>query len=161
MKKLLSLILILGATVLILSACGKRLEITNWDRVTLMYDSFSKDGNIIEKNQKTILIVWLGQSFPAFEIELLWMKKWETKQFEATSENWYAIRHDNSKIQWIGPEIFHSLNIEPKEWEAVSLWTMDWIVIEVDTNNIIVDFNPNYTREDVSFKVKVLEVERE
>jgi FKBP-type peptidyl-prolyl cis-trans isomerase 2 len=89
------------------------------------------------------------------------MKKWETKQFEATSENWYTIRHDNSKIQWIGPEIFHSLNIEPKEWEAVSLWTMDWIVIEVDTNNIIVDFNPTYIREDVSFKVKVLEVERE
>ncbi|HOQ79158.1 MAG TPA: FKBP-type peptidyl-prolyl cis-trans isomerase, partial [Candidatus Absconditabacterales bacterium] len=142
MKKLLGLILILGATVLILSACGKRLEITNGDRVTLMYDSFSKDGNIIEKNQKTILIVGLGQSFPAFEIELLGMKKGETKQFEATSENGYAIRHDNSKIQWIGPEIFHSLNIEPKEGEAVSLGTMDGIVIEVDTNNIIVDFNP-------------------
>jgi FKBP-type peptidyl-prolyl cis-trans isomerase 2 len=105
--------------------------------------------------------VGLKQSFPAFDIELLWMKKWQTKEFESTSENWYAIKYDNSKIQWISPDIFNSINIEPKKWESISLGEMEWIVMEVGTDNIVVDFNPTYIREDVSFKVKVLEVERE
>ena len=88
-------------------------------------------------------------------------EKWQTKEFESTSENWYAIKYDNSKIQWISPDIFNSINIEPKKWESISLGEMEWIVMEVGTDNIVVDFNPTYIREDVSFKVKVLEVERE
>lgn len=161
MKRLLALILSLVSVSLILSACWKKLEITTWDKVTLVYDSFSKNWELIEKDEKVTLVVGLQQSFPAFDIELLWMKKWQTKEFNSTSENWYAIKYDNSKIQRISPDIFNSINIEPKKWESISLGEMEWIVMEVGTDNIVVDFNPTYIREDVSFKVKVLEVERE
>jgi FKBP-type peptidyl-prolyl cis-trans isomerase 2 len=102
----------------------------------------------------------LEQSFPAFEIELLWMKKWQSKKFSSTSKNAYAIKYDNSKVQWIDPEVFSSIDIEPQEWETISLWKMEWVVIQVSTWNVFVDFNPTYTREDVSFKIKVLEVKR-
>ena len=37
---------------------------------------------------------------------------------------------------------------------------MEWVVIQVSTWNVFVDFNPTYTREEVLFKIKVLEVKR-
>ncbi|MCK9466857.1 MAG: FKBP-type peptidyl-prolyl cis-trans isomerase [Candidatus Absconditabacterales bacterium] len=160
MKKLLALILVLISTSLILSACGKKLEITNGDKVTLVYSSFSKDNTTIEKDKKVILTVGLEQSFPAFEFELLGMKKGETKKFKSTNENGYAIKYDNSKVQGIDPEIFHSIKVEPKVGEIISLGKMNGVVVQVSTGNVIIDFNPNYTREEVSFKIKVLEVER-
>ncbi|HPC34423.1 MAG TPA: FKBP-type peptidyl-prolyl cis-trans isomerase [Candidatus Absconditabacterales bacterium] len=160
MKRLLVLILSLVSVSLILSACGKKLEIATGDKVTLVYDSFSKDGKLIEKDEKVTLVVGLEQSFPAFEIELLGMKKGQSKKFSSTSKNAYAIKYDNSKVQGIDPEVFSSIDIEPQEGETISLGKMEGVVIQVSTGNVFVDFNPTYTREDVSFKIKVLEVKR-
>ncbi len=160
MKKLIILTILLFSTTLVLNWCSKKMEITEWDKVTVSYDSFSQDWKIIEQKQETTFVIWLQQTFPAFEKELIWMKKWETKEFTATAEDGYAIKHENNKIQEINPTIFSNIGTNPTVWETISLGNMKWLVLDVSTTAVKIDFNEEYTREPATFNVKILEIER-
>lgn len=161
MKKLLTLAILLFWSTLILNWCGKKLEITEWDKITVYYNSYAKDWKIIEEKQQTTLVLWLKQSFPIFEKELIWMKKWDKKEITSTAEDWYAIKHDNSKIQNINPTVFSSIFTNPTAWEMISLGDMEWLVLGVSSTSVTIDFNEPYTREPATFMVKILEIERE
>lgn len=160
MKKLLILPILLLSTVLLSTWCGKNLEITQWDKVTVSYDSFSQDWVIVESWEEISFVIWMLQTFPAFDTELTGMKKWETKEFTATAEQWYGINHENNKIQEINPTVFTKIWTEPKVWEMISLWENKGLVLDISSTAIKIDFNKTYTREPVSFVVKILEIEK-
>ncbi len=160
MKKLLILTVLLFSITLVLNWCSKKIEIMEWDKVTVSYDSFSQDGKIIEEKQEITFVVWLQQTFPAFEKELVWMRLWETKEFNATAEDGYAIKHENNKIQEINPTVFSNIGTNPIIWEQISLGKMNGLVLDVSTTAVRIDFNEPYTRESAEFNVKVLEIER-
>lgn len=160
MKKLLTLVILLFSSTLVLNWCWEKLEIIEWDKVTVSYNSFSLDGEIIEEKQENTFVLWLQQTFPAFEKELLWMKKWQTKEFTATAEDGYAIKYENNKIQEINPTVFSNIWTNPVVWEQISLGKMNGLVLDVSTTAVRIDFNEPYTRESATFNVKVLEIER-
>lgn len=160
MKKALTLFVVLFSSLLLLTACSKKLEIQNWDKVTVSYDSFGQDWIIIEQNQWLTFVIGLQQSFPIFETQLLNMKAWEKKEFEANSELWYGIKYDDSKIQHLNPLIFEKAGITPIVGEVITLWEMKWKVLEIEENIVKVDFNESYTSETVNFIVEILNIER-
>ncbi len=160
MKKLLILTILLFSTTLVLNWCSKKIEITEWDKVTVSYDSFSQDWKIIEQKKETKFVIWLKQSFPAFEKELLWMKKWEAKEFTATAEDGYSIKHENNKVQEINPTVFTNIGTNPIVWNIISLGNMKWLVLDISTTAVRIDFNEAYIREPATFNVKILEIER-
>jgi len=160
MKKLLILPILMTALILLLTWCSKKLDVNQSDKVTVSYDSFSQDWKIIEEKQETTFVLWLEQTFPAFDKELIWMKKWETKEFTATAEDGYAIKHQNNKIQELNPTIFTNINTEPVIWEIISLGNMKWLVLDISPTAVKIDFNETYTREPATFNVKILEIER-
>ena len=161
MKKLLILTILLFSTTLVLNWCSKKLEIMKWDKIKVSYDSFSQDWKIIEKKQEVTFVIWLQQTFPAFEKELIWMKIWDTKEFIATAKDWYSIKHENNKIQEINPTVFSTIGTNPIVWEIISLGKMNWLVLEISTTAVKIDFNESYTRESATFNVKILEIERD
>ncbi len=157
MKKLLILPILL-IWLLILSWCNNK-QISEWDNITVSYDSFLQDGKIIEEWKEISFTVWMWQTFPIFDTIVVWMKEWETKKFTATAQEWYKIYHDNAKIQNISKTVFNKIWKEPKTWEIISLWDMKWLILETWPITNKVDFNEPETHEDVEFKIKILEIE--
>ena len=157
MKKLLILPILL-IWLLILSWCNNK-QISEWDNITVSYDSFLQDGKIIEEWKEISFTVWMWQTFPIFDTIVVWMKEWETKKFTATAQEWYKIYHDNAKIQNISKTVFNKIWKEPKTWEIISLWDMKWLILETWPITNKVDFNEPETRENVEFKIKILEIE--
>ena len=157
MKKLLILPILL-IWLLILSWCNNK-QISEWDNITVSYDSFLQDGKIIEEWKEISFTVWMWQTFPIFDTIVVWMKEWETKKFTATAQEWYKIYHDNAKIQNISKTVFNKIWKEPKTWEIISLWDMKWLILETWPITNKADFNEPETHEDVEFKIKILEIE--
>lgn len=160
MKKLFIRTILLFSTALVLHWCSKPIEVMEWDKVTVSYNSLSQDWKVIEEGQEVAFIIWLQQTFPAFEKELIWMKMWEEKEFTATAQDGYAIKHESNKIQDINPTVFSNIGTNPKVWDTISLGKMNWLVLDVSITAVKIDFNEPYTRESATFNVKVLEIER-
>lgn len=160
MKKLLILPILALITILLVSGCNKSLEVNQWDKITVSYDSFLQDWIIVETEKEVNFVVWMWQTFPAFDTELTGMKVWETKKFTATAKLWYGIYHENNKIQEINPTVFAKIGTEPKEWDTISLWENKGLVIEMSPIAIKIDFNKIETREPVEFMVKILDIQR-
>ncbi len=158
MKKLL-ILPILAIWLLIISWCNSE-KASEWDKVTVIYDSFLQNGEIIEESEKVSFVIWMWQTFPFFDTELIWMKKWETKKILATSEEWYKIYHDNNKVQNISNTVFNKIWKKPTTWEIIALWDMKGLILETWPITTKIDFNEPQTREDVEFKIKVLEIEK-
>ena len=85
----------------------------------------------------------------------------DIKEF-TTSEpkEWYWMAYDEQKIQDISPTIISIIWAEPKVWEQINLWSLNWIILEVSPVAIKIDFNEKYTRENAEFHVTVLDIER-
>jgi len=160
MKKLLILPILLLSWLFMLNGCTKSLEVAQWDKVTVSYDSFLQDWKIIDSAKELSFIIWMSQTFPAFDNELTGMKIWETKEFTATAEQWYGIYHENNKVQEINPTVFTKIWTEPKVWGTISLGENKGLVLEVSPIWVTIDFNEAYTREEVSFIVKILDIQR-
>jgi len=160
MKKLLILPILLLSWLFMLNGCTKSLEITQWDNVTVSYDSFLQDWKIIDSAKELNFVIWMFQTFPAFDIELTGMKIWETKEFTATAEQWYGIYHKNNKVQEINPTVFTKIGTEPKIGDTISLGKNKGLVLEASPIKVMVDFNEIQTRETVSFIVKILDIQR-
>lgn len=158
MKKLL-ILPILAIWLLVISWCNNQ-KVSEWDNVTVSYDSFLQNGEIIEESEKVSFVVWMWQTFPIFDTAIIDMKKWETKKIVATAEEWYKIYHDNNKIQNISNTVFNKIWEKPKIWEMIAFWDMKGLVLETWLITTKVDFNDPKTREDAEFKIKVLEIQK-
>lgn len=156
-KKLITSLLILSS-LLIFTWCNTK-QVATWDVVTVSYDSFLQDWKEIEKWIEKTFTVWIGEIFPVFDKEIIWMKLWETKSFVSNIEDWYGIYSDINKIQDITNTVFNTIWQEPTVWEIIELWDMKGLVLEVWPVTVKVDFNKPETREPVEFKVKVLKIE--
>lgn len=156
MKKLF-ILPVLVLSLLLLNWCDNQ-KIQTGDKVSLEYDSFLQDGKIIEDSIELTIVVWLWQSFPVFDKELIWMKEWSSKTIMANAEDAYGIYFDQSKVQDITTTVFSKIWKQPKVWETIELWDMKWLVLETGPITHKIDFNSPETREDVEFKIKVLDI---
>jgi len=166
MKKKFTILSMLAlCSTLLITWCKKVEEIQTiekWDTVTISYDSYLLDGEIIEENSIQYITIWEWNSFPIFDTELLWLKSWDTKTFTTnTPEEWYGINYDDLKIQKISTAVINTVWIEPKIWEQINLWdNFKWIILDASPINITVDFNDRQTRENVEFDVKIMSIEK-
>lgn len=157
-------ILALGSTIL-LAGCKKTEEIVSiqeWDVVTISYDSYLLDWEIIEENSIQTITIWKNESFPIFDKELIWLKSWDSKEFTTSNPNeWYGISYDDLKIQEISPTIINIIWSDPKVGEQINLWSLNWVILEVTPVAIKIDFNEKYTRENVEFHITVLDIQKD
>ena len=166
MKKKLGLLSIFALCSLVLFTwCKKKTEdiitIQEWDTVTINYDSYLLDWEIIEENVIQEITIWSQDSFPIFDTELLWLKSWDTKEFTTSDpKEWYGIAYDDVKIQDISPTVINIIWSEPKVGEQINLWSLNWIILEVTPVAVKIDFNDRQTRENAEFHVTVLDIER-
>ena len=166
MKKKLGLLSIFALCSLVLFTwCKKKTEdiitIQEWDTVTINYDSYLLDWEIIEENVIQEITIWSQDSFPIFDTELLWLKSWDTKEFTTSDpKEWYGIAYDDVKIQDISPTVINIILSEPKVGEQINLWSLNWIILEVTPVAVKIDFNDRQTRENAEFHVTVLDIER-
>lgn len=165
MKKKLAIfsIIALCSTVL-LTWCKKTEEIKTiqeWDTVTINYDSYLLDWEIIEESSIQTIIIWANNSFPIFDKELIWLKTWDTKEFTTSDpKEWYGIAYDDLKIQKISTTVINTIWTTPKVWESINLWSLNWVILEISPVDVTIDFNDRQTRENVEFHVTVLDIEK-
>ena len=164
-KKLSILALVTLCSTLFLSWCKKTEEIKTiqeWDMVTINYDSYLLDWEIIEENVTQTIIIWEENSFPIFDTELIGLQSGETKEFTTNDpKEWYWIDYDDLKIQKISTTVIdHALWRDPEIWEQINLWAFNWIIIETSPIDVTIDFNERKTRENAEFNVTVLAMEK-
>jgi len=155
--KLLTLSVLALSSIFILTGCNTQ-TVVEWDTITVSYDSFLQDGKIIANWEEVTFIVWMGQTFPIFDTATIDMKKWETKEFTATVEEWYGIYHDANKVQDITTVVFNKIWSNPQVWETIELWDMKGLILEVWSITNKIDFNEIQTRETVEFKIEVINI---
>lgn len=132
-----------------------------WDTVTLTYDSYFQDGEIIEQWIEKTIILWFEELFPIFDTELLWMETWEEKTFMTKDPSqWYWIYYNSTKIQEISSSIINTIWLEPKVWEQVNLWWLKWVILEIYPASVKIDFNDKQTRENVEFHVTIKNIQK-
>lgn len=157
MKKTLILSLIMLSSLTIFTWC-KTQTVSQWDQVTVTYDSYLQDGKLIEKWKQTKFTVWMGETFPIFDKKVEWMKLLWTKKFIANADEAYWIFRDTNKIQNITTTVFNTIWQKPTVWKMVELWDMKGLVLEVWPATIKIDFNWPETRESVEFKIKIVDI---
>ena len=166
MKKKLAILWILALCSTILFTWCKKKEnaktIQDWDTVTISYDSYLLDGEIIEEDTTQTITIWEYNSFPIFDTELIWLKSWDTKEFTTNEPNeWYWISHEDFKVQKISTSVISRIWTEPKVWEQINLWSLNWKILEVSPIDVTIDFNDRQTRENVEFHVTILAIEEQ
>ena len=166
MKKKLAILSILALCSTVLFTWCKKTEeiktIQEWDTVTINYDSYLLDWEIIEENSIQTIKIWNNDSFPIFDTELIWLKSWDTKEFTTNDpKEWYGIAYDDLKIQKIPATVINTIWADPKIWEQINLWSLNWVILEVSPVDVTIDFNDRQTRENVEFKVTVLNIQRD
>jgi len=164
MKKKLAILSILALCSTVLFAWCKKTEkiktIQEWDTVTISYDSYLLDWEIIEENTTQIITIWENNSFPIFDTELIGLKSGDTKEFTTNDpKEWYGIAYEDFKIQKISATIINTIGADPKVWEQINLWSLNGVILEVSPVDVTIDFNDRQTRENVEFHVKVLNIE--
>lgn len=165
MKKNLAILSIITLCSTILLAWCKKTEkaltTQEWDTVTIKYDSYLLDWEIIEENSIQTITIWENNSFPIFDTELIWLKSWDTKEFTTKDpKEWYGIAYENLKIQKISTTVINAIWTEPKVWEQINLWSLNGVILEISPVDVTIDFNDRQTRENVEFHVTVLNIER-
>ena len=165
MKKKLAVLSILAlCSTVLFTWCKKAKEIKTiqeWDTVTISYDSYLLDWEIIEENSIQTITIWNNESFPIFETELIWLKSWDTKEFTTNNpKEWYGIAYDNLKIQKISTTVINTIWADPKIWKQINLWSLNWVILEVSPIDVTIDFNDRQTRENTEFHITVLDIER-
>jgi len=168
-KKLAVLSIITLCSAVLFTWCKKTEEIKSiqeWDTVTISYDSYLLDWEIIEENIIQTITIWNNDSFSIFDTELIWLKSWDTKNFTTNDpKEWYGIAYDNLKVQKLNNEVSNaiadSIWKELKVWEQINLWHLNWIITEITPVNMTIDFNDRQTRENVEFHVTVLDIEND
>lgn len=162
-KLLLSILSILGISLLFCAWCKKapQIVVEKWDKVTLEYSSYLQDWEIIEDNIKQTILIWLQDSFPIFDKELLGMKKWEEKTFTTKKPSeWYGIFHENWKVQEISATIVNNAWKSPKVWDPINLWWLNWVISKVNPATVEIDFNDRQTLENTEFHVTIITIEK-
>ncbi len=157
LTKLLTLSILALSSAFILVGCGTQ-KVSQWDNITVSYDSYLQDGKLIEEWVQVSFVVWLWQTFPAFDKEVINMKLLQVKEFIANVEDGYGVYHDANKVQDITTTVFNMIWNEPQVWEMIELWDMKGLVLEVWPITLKIDFNEPQTREPVEFKIKILEI---
>jgi FKBP-type peptidyl-prolyl cis-trans isomerase 2 len=166
MKKKLTILSILAlCSTLLLAWCKKTGEtkiIQEWDTVTISYDSYLLDWEIIEENTIQNITIWENNSFPIFDTELIGLKSGDTKEFTTKDpKEWYGIAYNNFKIQKISTSVIDTIWADPKIWEQINLWSLNGVILEISPVDVTIDFNDRQTRENVEFHVTVLDIERD
>ena len=165
MKKKLAILSILAlCSTVLLTWCKKTKEIITiqeWDTVTISYDSYLLDWEIIEENSMQTITIWENSSFPIFDTELIGLKSGDTKEFTTKDpKEWYGIAYNNLKIQKISTSVIDTIWADPKVWEQINLWSLNGIILETSPVDVTIDFNDRQTRENVEFHVTVLDIEK-
>ena len=165
MKKKFAILSILALCSAVLFAWCKKTEeiktIQEWDTVTISYDSYLLDWEIIEENTIQTITIWEKNSFTIFDRELVGLKSGDTKEFTTSDPlEWYGIVYDALKIQKISTTVINTIWATPKVWEQINLWSLNWVILEVSPIDVTIDFNDRQTRENVEFHVTVLDIER-
>lgn len=165
MKKKISILsILLFSSLLLLSWCKKKETIIIseiWDKITINYDSYLLDWEIIDENKTETIILWQQESFPILDTELLDLKIWDEKSFTTNEPNeWYWIYHNDLKVQNVPSSVINTIWTEPKIWEPINLWKLKWIITDITPTTTTIDFNDRQTRENTEFHVTVLDIER-
>lgn len=164
MKKKISILSILLLSSLLLLAWCKKKEIIIseiWDTITINYDSYLLDWEIIDENKTETIVLWQQESFPIFDTELLGLKTWDEKSFTTNDPNeWYWIYHNDLKVQNISSSVISTIWTEPKVWEQINIWNLKWVITDISPVDVTIDFNDRQTRENVEFNITVLSIEK-
>jgi len=158
LTKLLTLFILVLGSAFILAWCSTQ-TVSQWDLITVSYDSYLQDGKLIEEWKQIQFTVWMGETFPIFDKEVEWMKLLWVKEFTANTDEWYWVFKSSDKIQNITATVFNTIWQEPTVWEMIELWDMKGLVLEVWPVTVKIDFNWPETRETVEFKIKILEIQ--
>ena len=166
MKKKLAILSILAlCSTLLLAWCKKTgwtKIIQEWDTVTISYDSYLLDWEIIEENTIQNITIWENNSFPIFDTELIGLKSGDTKEFTTKDpKEWYGIAYNNFKIQKISTSVIDTIWADPKIWEQINLWSLNGVILDISPVDVTIDFNDRQTRENVEFHVTILAIEEQ
>lgn len=155
--KLFTLSILALTSLFILSGCNTQ-TVAKWDTITVSYEAYLQDDKAITSWEDITFTVWMGETFPIFDTMTIGMKKWESKSFTATVEEWYGIYHDANKVQNISTTIFNKIWTKPQVWKTIELGDMKGLVLQVWPMTNKIDFNEPQTREPVKFKIKIVDI---
>lgn len=121
--------------------------------------------SIAEENWKIVdarryeplmFVVWSWMMIKGFDEWVVWMEEWETKTLELDPENAYW-NYDSELIKTLPIDMFKEAGIEPKIDEIFTFNTnLQWRVIEVNENEVKIDFNSPMAWKTLVFDITVV-----
>lgn len=164
MHKKRALVLWAYLCLLTLAACGPKV-VGDSDLVSFDYKYTLDDWTVVEEWSAS-LIVWENSKYQWLESTIRWAKQGD--EFNGTIAWWNLYAYDESKIQsypnLIMTEVY-SMS-DPKIWDSVHSNSFgDWVIISDGKDDEwytywVVDFNDPKTYSDLSYSVKITDIEK-
>lgn len=138
------------------------------DKVKIEYEGRLDDGNIFDTTQHgehshpLEFVLGEGKILPAFEQQIVGMEKGQEKEFKLSSEQAYGEHNPDAKKEF--PRNMLPPGQEPKPGMVLMLGTpqgqqMPVKILEVTDDKIVVDFNHPLAGKDLTFKIKLIDIE--
>lgn len=138
------------------------------DKVKIEYEGKLDDGNVFdttkhgEHNHPIEFVVGEGKILPAFEENVMGMKKGEEKEFKIPSEKAYGQHNPEAKKEF--PRSSLPQDKEPKPGMALMLSSPQGQqfpakIMEVTEESVVIDLNHPLAGKDLNFKIKLADIE--
>ena len=153
-------------SLLALAACWPKV-VDDSDLVSIDYKYTLTDGTIVDE-WSTVLTVWNSGELAWIEDIVRWAKKGEEFSGEINWKQVYQSEYDSNKVQTYPNIILTEVMWidEPAIWTEVevnSIWS--WVIIDIEQNSewyneYVVEFNDPKTYSDLSYLIKITNIEK-
>ena len=166
MYKKRALILWCYLSLLALAACWPKV-IDNWDLVTVSYKYTLDNLTIVDQWNKE-LTIWDTNNPERIESIIRWAKQNDEFEWKINWKEIYKNEYDSDKVRSFANIILTEVMWldEPKVWTEInvnSIWT--WIITSIEKdeewyNNYIVNFNDPKTYSELSYSLKIINIDK-
>lgn len=166
MYKKRALILWCYLSLLALAACWPKV-IDNWDLVTVSYKYTLDNWTIVDQWNKE-LTIWDTNNPERIESIIRWAKQNDEFEWKINWKEIYKNEYDSDKVRSFANIILTEVMWldEPKVWTEInvnSIWT--WIITSIEKdeewyNNYIVNFNDPKTYSELSYSLKIINIDK-
>jgi ABC-type glycerol-3-phosphate transport system substrate-binding protein len=161
MKKLSYTAILVGATALLLTGCGKNSTVQIGDVVTITYEATFSDGTSridTDIQQPLTFTVWSWTVIKKLEESVLGMKAKMTKTIEITPDEGYGSFYDPMKLQKIPQNIFNKTGLPLEKWVLLSLWDLTGVIkgTTLDESGfafVLFELNPRQTWDTLTYNI--------
>ena len=134
-------------------------------QVTLHFALTLTGGDVIDSTfdkDAAIFVVGDGQLLPGFEEQLIGLVAGEEKSFEILPENGFGMPNPNNRqimsVDMFGPEMELSEGLMVSFADA-NKQELPGMIVAIEEGKVEVDFNHPLAGKDITFDVKILDVE--